>query len=252
MRSLELFSGTGSFKKETDKLCWETISLDKFLPADIQEDILTWNYKIYPPKYFDIIWASPVCLYWSRLRNTWIGRKMKSHGDKIITKEILQEDIEKYGKPMVDKLREIIDYFKPQFYFIENPETSRMKEYITDLPYYTVSYCKYEFLYQKHTRIWTNLKTFEPKFCKNDCDSIITQPGETILANGKKVLCNTKKKRDKLRHKKSLYDFGGGTKITPKDIEKVGKGTNRIDRYRVPPLLIQDLLVCCINEDKNL
>ena len=171
MRVLELFSGTGSIAKVCLERGWDVVSLDRDMKADIQEDIMTWDYKKdYKPGDFDIITASPVCLYWSSARASNIGRKIKAHGDKIFTKELFLEDIDKYGKPMVDKVREIIDYFKPKYWWIENPQTGRMKSYITDLPYYDVDYCKYsDWGYRKRTRFWTNIKNFEPKTCKKDC-----------------------------------------------------------------------------------
>jgi len=180
---LELFSGTHSVgrtikNKYPNK--YHIVSLDRDLPDKekisnyhIMEDIMTWNYKQFSPNHFKIIWASPVCTWWSNLRNCWIGRKLKGM-DRNLTREDLQNDIDTIGKPMVDKVREIIDYFSPEYYFIENPQTGKMKTYITDLPYYDVDYCKYsDWGYQKKTRIWTNLKDFEPKICKKDCENIV-------------------------------------------------------------------------------
>ena len=185
MNHLELFSGTHSFGKVSCKLGYNVISLDRDLgdgcpftdyvaQTHIKEDIMTWDYTIYPPNHFKLITASPVCMWWSMLRNSWIGRKIKAHGDTIITKEILQNDIDLYGKPMVDKVFEIIDYFNPQYFIIENPKTGRMKEYINELiPYYDVDYCKYSnWGYKKTTRFWTNIEGFNPKTCKNDCDNM--------------------------------------------------------------------------------
>ena len=246
MNVLELYSGTGSVNKICEELGWDCLSLDKDLPADINIDILEWNYKEYPPHTFDIIWASPPCELWSRLQNTWIGRKRKD--GTIMTAEIITERINKYGKPLVDKTLEIIDYFKPKYYFIENPATSRMKDYIK-LPNYVVSYCKYaDWGYRKDTRIWTNIKGFIPKKCQNDCNSIIKKQHKNVLGNGyeiingKKVLCNTKEKRDKIRKAHKLTADGEGDKRR-KDI---GKGTNRIDRYRIPPELIRELFLLTI------
>ena len=132
----------------------------------------------------------------------------------MFNQQLLQEDIDKYGKPQVDKVLEIIDYFKPKWYWIENPKGSSMKDYLYEKGYKNdviVSYCKYGFLYQKHTRLWTNIKGFEPQLCKNDCDAVIEVEGKSqhnkILANGyeiidgKKVICNTKE----LRKKKDYY-----------------------------------------------
>ena len=163
MKLLELFSGTHSIGKVAKKLNYEVYSLDRDIGAEcplgsdyksdkhFKEDIMTWDYKQYPKGYFKVITASPVCLWWSILRNTWIGRKMKSKGDRIITKEILEEDIKNLGEPMVDKVFEIIEYFEPQYWWIENPATSKMKEYIPEIvPNIVVDYCKYsDFGYQK-------------------------------------------------------------------------------------------------------
>ena len=236
MKLLELFSGTHSIGKVAKELNIEVISLDRDLPADIQEDIMTWNYKIYPEGHFDIITASPVCLWWSVCRQSWIGRKMKAHGDKIITKKILQEDIDKYGKPMVDKVREIINYFKPKYYWIENPQTGKMKEYITDIPYYDVDYCMYsDWGYKKRTRFWTNIKGFNNLLCKKDCKNII--------------IIKEENKKDKKLHinncgNKKILNI---VKRHSKDVSKnYGSGTNKLERYRIPPKLINELLALCV------
>ncbi len=174
-RHLELFSGTHSFGKVSSKKGYEVISFDRDLGAEcpfnsgyvssnhIMEDIMEWNYKIYPPKYFYLITASPVCLWWSILRFSNIGRRRKNIGYPL-TREEIEEDILKFGVPMVDKLFEILDYFQPEYFIIENPNTGRMKEYINDLiPYYIVDYYCYGLPYKKRTRFWTNIQGFKPK-----------------------------------------------------------------------------------------
>ena len=177
MNHLELFSGTHSFGKVSSKLDYNVYSLDRDLGAEhdgyksenhFKEDIMTWNYKQFDRGFFKIITASPVCMWWSHLRRSWIGRKIKAHGDKIITREILDQDIELYGVPMVDKVFEIIDYFNPEFYIIENPKNGKMKEYINELiPYYDVDYCMYDFDYRKTTRFWTNIEGLEFNKCNH-------------------------------------------------------------------------------------
>jgi len=211
MRILELFSGTGSVGKVAkDKFNMEVISVDNVYDATFMSDILSWDYKQYKPGYFDIIWASPPCANWSILQYSWIGRKNKK--GVIITKEIIQEKINQEGKPLVDKTLEIIEYFKPKSWFIENPASSKMKDYIK-LPNVVVSYCKYsDWGYQKNTRIWTNVTHFEPKKCSNKdpCDII----------NRHEEYPN--------RHKIHL----GGVRCK----------TTREEKYRIPPLLVFDLL----------
>lgn len=218
-RLLELFSGTHSIGRVAEKMGYEVVSLDKDLPAKsklynytsnnhIMEDIMKWDYKIYPEGHFDVITASPVCLWWSILLPSNFGREIARHPGKIFCRELLEKDIEDYAKPMVDKVREIIEYFKPKYYWIENPSTGRMKEYITDLPFYDIDYCKYSnWGYKKATRFWTNIEGFNAQKCKKDC--------ENFKLDGKK-------------HKVSLSN-------RPK-----------LERYRIPEKLIEELLELCI------
>jgi len=40
------------------------------MKADIKTDIMNWDYKIFEPCSFDIIWASPPCTEYSRALTT--------------------------------------------------------------------------------------------------------------------------------------------------------------------------------------
>mgnify|MGYP003148562008 CR=1 FL=1 len=238
MKVLELFSGTHSVGKVAKKLGASVVSLDRDLGSKcpwtdyesevhIKADIMTWDYKKdYKKGDFDIITASPVCLWWSILRESWIGRKSpKIHPTDVITKKHILDDIEKYGKPMVDKVFEIIDYFEPKYWWVENPATGRMKEYITDKKFYDVDYCKYcNWGYKKRTRIWTNIENFTPRLCKNDCENMITVDGK-----------NT--------HKLNLGNKEG-QKLGRKHAAIIGVNYrhNRLERYRIPEKLIEELL----------
>tara|TARA_R100000329_G_scaffold150800_1_gene144693 strand:- start:825 stop:1718 length:894 start_codon:yes stop_codon:yes gene_type:complete len=296
MRLLELFSGTHSIGKVAKEMGIEVVSLDRDLgdedngyksPYHIKTDIMDWDYKQFPPHAFDLITASPVCLYWSRLRYTWIGRKCKSiHPTEIITKQHILDEQDKYGKPMVDKVFEIIKYFRPRYWWIENPQTGDMKNYIAETyeefnKYYDIDYCKYcDWGYQKRTRFWTNIPNFIPKICNKDCENIITittQEGakhkgtgkeiqsktrtmhkspigdqnkakeqkihrermgttKTIMDNGKIIRCNSKALRQKYKDFENLQ--------TKKD-KILGSGGTKLERYRIPPKLIKELLECC-------
>ena len=205
MRVLDLFSGSQSVGKVCKELGWECISLDSEHKADIQANILTWDYKVFKPHDFDIITASPPCKYFSSLRYCNIGRRIAGQ-DAVYTKKMIEEERETVGKPLVDKAREIIEYLKPRFFWIENPQTGRMKDYITDLPFYDVDYCQYGFGYRKRTRFWTNITGFTPRLCAGfgKCKSMV----------GK-------------RHRITLSEIGGGN--------------YRLKRYRIPPELIKEL-----------
>ncbi len=267
MRILELFSGTHSIGKVAKKKGYEVISLDLKLDnkccfgsdyqsdKHFQENIMTWNYKQYPTGYFKVITASPVCLYWSKLRNTWIGRKSKTinPNGEIVSKEDIQRDINLYGKPMVDKIFEIIEYFKPEYWWIENPATGKMKDYISiQYPqynkYYDVDYCKYSnWGYKKMTRFWTNIENFQPKRCKNDCENIITiKTQEGAIHSGTRKLIKSK---TRTIHKSPIGDHLKATENCNKVIKKKHKktfgskdsdqkyvdgGSNNLERYRIP------------------
>jgi hypothetical protein len=236
MRVLELFSGTHSVGKVCQELGWEVISLD-LKGADINMNILEWNYKQFPTGHFDLIWASPPCDTFSILRKTWIGRKLKCHNGLVCTHELLQKDIDEIGLPILRKTEEIIDYFNPKYYFIENPQTGLMKKYMTHRPHYDVDYCMYsDFGYQKRTRIWTNLQEFIPKLCNGNCENMINGIHKVNFGGSKMIeldgkIIKVKSKEDRVKYK----DF--------KNIQPYLEGgrDNRSKRYRIPFKLIHSL-----------
>lgn len=156
VRVLELFKGTGSVGKVAKELFpeWEVTSLDilkKFEPT-ICSDILEWDYKKdYKEGHFDIIWASPECKIFSMLQHMFIGRRWKDAEALAIERQ------KHWCFPL--KVLEIIDYFKPKVYFIENPYYSAMKDIpaMKALKSYRFDYCAFGFCYKKPTRIWTNI-----------------------------------------------------------------------------------------------
>jgi len=226
MKLLKLFSGTKSVGKVAEQLGYGVVSLD-LKDADINCNILDWDYKVYPVGHFDVVWASPPCNTFSFLRQSHIGR----HG---FTKQSIQDDIDNIGLPILRKTEEIINYFNPKYYFIENPQTGRMKEYI-DKPYYDVDYCKYaDWGYRKRTRVWTNLKGFTPQLCKKDCNSMdgtrhkLNIGHHDYVKDGDKIISLATKE---LRNKYKDYE-----RIQENKISLTLK-----DKYRIPPALIKEL-----------
>ena len=142
MNTLELFSGTQSFSKRVPN----PVSVDllaKFKPTHVA-DMLTWDYKQYPSGYFEIVWASPPCTEYSKAR----------------TNAKTPRDLEG-ADALVRKAFEIIDYFKPRVWIVENPATSllpkRMPTIRPDIQGYIGDYCAYGKPYRKSTMFWCNL-----------------------------------------------------------------------------------------------
>lgn len=201
MRVLELFSGTGSVSKVCQELGYDVVSVDisdKFHTPTIKVDIMTWDYKsAFPKGHFDIVWASPPCNTFSILNNI------------NYTKADIKKRIKTQGLPLLRKAEEIIDYFQPKIYVMENPK-GFMADYVKNRPLYLVDYCKYaDFGYRKSTHIWTNKKDFVPLTCRKNCNS--------MTPDGKK-------------HRLSVC-----------------RTTKLENRYRVPFALVRDLLLLRFN-----
>ena len=155
MKLLELFSGTRSIGTVAKKRGYDVVSLD-LKNADINCDILQWNYKEYPTGYFDFIWSSPPCTEYSRAKT--VGVRNIDEANAIVLKTL-----------------DTIEYFNPRIWFIENPQTGLLKnqEFMKWIPYKDVDYCKYGFNYRKRTRLWNNLYQWKPReLCNKDCNSM--------------------------------------------------------------------------------
>ena len=72
MNLLELFSGTGSVGTIAKSLGYNVISLD-LKNADINCDILEWDYKQFDRNHFDFIWSSPPCTEYSVAKTKELG-----------------------------------------------------------------------------------------------------------------------------------------------------------------------------------
>lgn len=170
MKLLELFSGTQSVSR--------AVSFDTVVSVDILKksnpthcvDIMVWDFTMYAPGYFDVVWASPPCTEYS---------KAKSRGVR---------DLESANR-MVVRTLEVIAYFQPKLWFIENPQTGLLKRqpFMARLPFFDVDYCQYGFGYRKRTRVWTNLPFFEPKLCPGagKCPQMVGRKHVRSCGNGR-------------------------------------------------------------------
>ena len=152
---LELFSGTGSVGNVARDLGLNVESLDRDMEADLQMAIMNWNYHDLDADTFDIIWASPPCTEYSRAKTVGV------------------RDIEGSNK-VVQRTLDIIDYFDPEFFILENPQTGLLKdqEIMREYPFDEADYCKYGMPYRKRTRLWNNINIhrWKPRAsCKKDC-----------------------------------------------------------------------------------
>jgi hypothetical protein len=90
--------------------------------------------------------------------------------------EELNADLEgREGMLLVDRVLEVLDYFKPRWWWVEQPWLSRMRDCIVTLPFVCVDYCRYsDWGYRKRTRLWTNMP-FEPLTCdgKGSCGNMV-------------------------------------------------------------------------------
>ena len=194
MKLLELFSGTTSVGNVAKTLGFDVVSLD-LKDADFNIDILDWDYTVFPVGFFDVVWASPPCTEYSRAKTTGV-RKIEC-ANKIVLRTLV-----------------IIEYLKPRYFIIENPQTGLLKQqpFMDNIPYKDIDYCKYGMPYRKRTRLWNNVFNWIPQpLCNKDCNSM----------NGNKHIAEAQR----------LTTTSDGVK----------KNFEQNDLYKIPGLLIKEI-----------
>ena len=172
MNVLELFAGSKSIGNVAEQLGMNVYSSDieQFGGINYVVDILEFDVNNVPFKP-DIIWASPPCTGFSVAA---IGRNWtKTDGDATP-----KSDTARLGIELVKKTIEIIDYFNPNYYFIENPRGMLRKLQIMQrFMRHSVTYCQYGDSRMKPTDIWTNSETWIPRpACKNGDTCHVSAP----------------------------------------------------------------------------
>lgn len=172
MKILELFAGSKSIGKCADGLFFESYSSDieQYGGIDYVTDILEFDLTKIPFKP-DIIWASCPCTAFSVAA---IGKNWTKDGDNYIPKNPRAE----FGLKLVQKTLEIIEHFKPTYFFIENPRGMlRKMPIMAHLKRQGVTYCQYGDTRMKPTDIWTNSDKWVPRpMCKNGSPCHIAAP----------------------------------------------------------------------------
>ena len=163
MNLLELYAGSRSVGKQAEKLGFNVFSSDinNFEGINYVIDILNFDVSKVPFKP-DVIWASPPCTGFSvaAIGHHWDGGKGAY---------IPKTDTARLGIELVKKTIEIIEHFKPTYWFMENPRgVLRKLSVVKDLPRKSVTYCQYGDERMKPTDIWTNSDVWVPRpMCKN-------------------------------------------------------------------------------------
>jgi site-specific DNA-cytosine methylase len=170
MKTVELFSGTGSFSQVALELGYEIRTYDLADSADeliegshTQCDVLDGSVD-YPLRPF-ILWASPPCQTFSiaSCSTHWTPEKEPK------TEACLK------GMAILHKTIELIYLYKPTWWFIENPRGLMRKKidpilkgHGLDAIRHTVTYCQYGDTRMKPTDIFTNAFWWQPRaVCKN-------------------------------------------------------------------------------------
>lgn len=167
MKVLDLFSGTGSVSTavaeafpEAECVSVDIQSVDGFVPSHTV-NILKWPYKdLYPPGHFDYIFAGVPCEKWCRFSRNFNGMP--------------DDDEMKLARKLVAKTLQIIKYFKPKNYFIENPRGTFLSKEpcMRGRKQIHVDYCMYGCLHKKPTTIFTNMKDLNLMTCNGKCKFI--------------------------------------------------------------------------------
>lgn len=184
MKILELFAGSRSVGKAAEKLGMRVFSSDivPYKKIDYPVDILKFDYSKVPFKP-DIIWFSPPCTAFS-VASMW-RHWLRTPSGHIPKSKKARECI-----ALAKKCLEIIEHYKPKYWFIENPRGMlRKMPFMEGLERHTVTYCQYGDKRMKPTDIWTNSTKWKPRpMCKPKARCHVASPRGS--KNGTQGLAN--------------------------------------------------------------
>ena len=168
MKTVELFAGTESFSKVAKAKRHETftVEFDKSFNPDLVCDLSKEMPDVLKQKIMeaDMVWMSPPCTTFSMASgNThWTADRQPKTANACI------------GLKLINFYKGIAEYCHKhdKVFFIENPR-ARARWFLPIKWRKTAWYCQYGDSRAKPTDIWSNLKNWIPKTCKNnnpDCN----------------------------------------------------------------------------------
>ena len=144
-----------------------TLDIDPKCEPDICQDIMTWEYTDFGLDDPDVIWCSPPCTMYSIAR----------------TKAKTPRDLQS-SDAIVQRCLDIIAYWRPKYWFIENPQTGLLKtrQVVQGLDFKDVDYCSYGAPYRKRTRLWGNCTWTPRPLCSHTTHPMTAQKGPSRRA----------------------------------------------------------------------
>ena len=125
---------------------------------------MEWNYKeTFRPGHFDLVAASVPCNEYSQAKK--VGVRKMDEADEVVRKTL-----------------EIIEYLKPEKWWIENPKNGYLKtrNILDKYPFVDIDYCQFcDWGYQKPTRFWgsPNVVNRESRVCDGKtCPNLVDGP----------------------------------------------------------------------------
>jgi len=156
MRFLELFSGSKIMARTFENLGFQTftIDIDPMTDPDLAVDIfdlapLDLEAELKPGRNrLTVVWASPDCTRWSYANGA--DCEFRNANPNPLSEEALN------AIQMVKHTLFLIEQLEPTYWFLENPFHGALKnqDFMKNIPFVDVTYCSYDYPFQKKTRIW--------------------------------------------------------------------------------------------------
>ena len=114
------------------------VDIDARFKPTIVADILCWDFSMYPSGFFHTIWSSPPCTEYSRALTT--RKRNLKLADRVVQKTL-----------------EIIKYFNPVRWYLENPRWGLLKDrrFMREIPFVDleqISVARLNTFFQRHRK----------------------------------------------------------------------------------------------------